>query len=150
MPSASDVPAGTEAGPGLASTLRRGVAWLVDWVLCALVVFGLLPYDLVLEPGSAPPPMFLGAPQSSWVILGLFALENVLLVSLTGSTVGHRLLGMQVWQVRTGTFPLQVLVRTLLLCLFVPALVTSKDGRGLHDVAAGTKIVRVWGTPADL
>ena len=60
MPSASDVPAGTEAGPGLASTLRRGVAWLVDWVLCALVVFGLLPYDLVLDPGSAPPPMFLG------------------------------------------------------------------------------------------
>ncbi len=143
MPSAADVPAGTEAGPGLASTLRRGVAWLVDWVLCALVVFGLLPYDLVLDPGSAPPPMFLGAPQSSWVILGMFALENLLLVSLTGSTVGHRLLGMQVWQVRRGTFPLQVLVRTLLLCLFVPALVTSKDGRALHDVAAGTKIVRV-------
>ena len=77
------------------------------------------------------------------MILGMFALENLLLVSLTGSTVGHRLLGMQVWQVRKGTFPLQVLVRTLLLCLFVPALVTSKDGRGLHDVAAGTKIVRV-------
>ena len=141
MPSASDVPA-AEAGPEPASTLRRGGAWLVDWVMCALVVFGLLPYDLVLDPGSQPS-MFLGAPQSSWVILALFALENLLLVTLTGATVGHRLFGMQVWQVRKGTFPVQVLVRTVLLCLFVPALVTARDGRGLHDLAAGTKIVRV-------
>jgi uncharacterized RDD family membrane protein YckC len=141
MPAAPDVPAGPGAGPEPASILRRGAAWLVDWLLCALVVFGLLPYDLVLDPGS-PPPMFLGAPESSWVILGVFALENLLLVTLTGSTVGHRLLGLQVWQVRRWAFALQVLVRTLLLCLVVPALVTARDGRGLHDVAAGTRIVR--------
>ena len=72
-----------------------------------------------------------------------FAVLNVVFISLTGSTVGHRLLGMQVWQVRPGSFPLQVLVRTALLWLFVPAVLTATDGRGLQDVIAGTRIVRV-------
>jgi len=81
-------------------------------------------------------------PQSSWALVGVFALENLLLVSLTGSTVGHRLLRLQVWQVRPGAFPLQVAVRTIVLCFILPALVTSRDGRGFHDVWAGTRIVR--------
>lgn len=139
MPSASGA-----AVPGLAPAtgglLRRLGAWFVDWVLCGTVVFGLLPYDLVVEPG-AQPPLFLGVPESSWVILAVFAVENLVLVSLTGGTVGHRLLRLQVWQVRPGAFPLQVAVRTALLCLVLPALVPSKDGRAYHDVLAGTRIV---------
>lgn len=126
--------------PAAATLLRRLAAWLVDWVLCSLVVFGLLPYDLVTEPGSEPP-LFLGVPESSWVLIAVFAVENLVLVSLTGSTVGHRLLGLQVWQVRPGAFPLQVAVRTVLLCVVLPALIPSKDGRAYHDVAAGTAIV---------
>ena len=63
-------------------------------------------------------------------------------MSLTGSTLGHRLFGLQVWKVREGAFPLQVVIRTLLLCLVLPAVLTSRDGRGFHDVAAGTRIVR--------
>ena len=141
MPSASSGGQGRpRAVPATANLLRRLGAWLVDWVLCGLVVFGLLPYDLVTEPG-AEPPLFLGVPESSWVMLAVFALENLVLVSLTGGTVGHRVLGLQVWQVRPGAFPLQVLLRTMLLCLVLPALIPSKDGRAYHDVAAGTSIV---------
>jgi hypothetical protein len=33
-------------------------------------------------------------------------------------------------------------VRTALLCLFFPALFSDSDGRGMHDRAAGTAIVR--------
>jgi hypothetical protein len=33
-------------------------------------------------------------------------------------------------------------VRTVLLCLVLPAVVWDSSGRGLHDVAAGTVIVR--------
>ncbi len=121
---------------------RRFVAFVVDWVLSALVTYNLLPFDIYT--GSGPVPrLVLGLPESSWALLGVFALLNVLLVSLTGSTVGHRLLRLQVWQVRPGTFPLQVLVRTLLACLVLPALVTGGDGRGLHDLAAGTRLVRL-------
>jgi len=141
MPPASGSPAVPGREASSATLLRRVGAWLIDWVLCGLVVFGLLPYDLVVEPGSQPP-LFLGVPESSWVILGVFVAENLLLVSLTGSTVGHRLLGLQVWQVRPGAFPFQVAVRTVVLCLVLPALIPSKDGRAYHDVAAGTRIVR--------
>lgn len=127
--------------PETASLGRRLAAWLIDWVLCSVVVFGLLGFDLQLGPG-AQPEMLLGAPTSSWAVLGVFAAENLLLVPLIGTTIGHRFLGLQVWQVRPGSFPLQVLVRTALLCLVVPALIT-RSGRGLHDVAAGTRIVRI-------
>ncbi|PZP04804.1 MAG: RDD family protein, partial [Dermacoccus nishinomiyaensis] len=33
-------------------------------------------------------------------------------------------------------------VRTVLLCLAIPAVVTDSSGRGLHDKLAGTVIVR--------
>jgi uncharacterized RDD family membrane protein YckC len=121
---------------------RRLVAFLVDWVLSVVITYTVLPYDLYRGEGPVPR-MILGLPESSWVVLGVFALQNLLLVPLTGTTVGHRLLGLQVWQVRPGLFPLQVLVRTLLACLFLPALVVGKDGRPLHDVAAGTRLVRL-------
>ena len=35
-----------------------------------------------------------------------------------------------------------VALRTLLLCLVVPAAIWDGDGRGLHDKAAGTAVVR--------
>jgi uncharacterized RDD family membrane protein YckC len=136
-PSSPDTPA-----PLLPGFLRRLGAFAVDWVISVLVTFLVLPYDLYTGEGPAPPTV-LGLPESSWVVLGVFAATTALLVSLTGSTVGHRLFSLQVWQVRPGFFPLQVVVRTLLACLFLPALVVTADGRGLHDLAAGTRLVRL-------
>ena len=118
-----------QPGPDTPTFLRRFGAVLVDWILCQLVVVGLLGVDTTVGGLAALAP------------LGVFALLNVLLVSVTGSSLGHRLFGMLVWQVRPGSFPLQVVVRTALLCLFVPAVLTSHDGRGFHDVWAGTRIV---------
>lgn len=120
---------------------RRIAAFVVDWLISALVTFVVLPYDLVLDAGQQPA-LLLGIPQSSWVTLGVFVVLNVVLVSLTGGTLGHRLLGLQVWQVRAGAFPLQVVVRSLLAALFLPGLVRAGDGRLLHDYLAGTRIVR--------
>ena len=121
---------GAEGGPRTPTFLRRFGAVLVDWLLCQLIAVGLLGVDTSAGGGA------------SFAPLAVFAAENILLVSLTGSTIGHRLFGMQVWQVRPGAFPLQVVVRTVLLCLFVPAVLTSRDGRGFHDAWAGTRIVR--------
>ena len=36
----------------------------------------------------------------------------------------------------------QVAIRSLLLCLAIPALIWDRDGRGLHDKAANTVLVR--------
>ena len=131
---------------GAASFGRRLLAFVVDWAISLAVTFLLLPYDLELDP-TREPPMLLGIPESSWVALGVFFALNVLLVGLAGSTVGHRVAGLQVWQVRPGIFPVQVLVRSLLTCLVLPGLIRAGDGRLLSDLLAGTRIVRPGGTP---
>ena len=43
---------------------------------------------------------------------------------------------------RRRVLPLQALARTVLLCLFLPAVVWDRDGRGLHDKVPNTVIVR--------
>lgn len=114
----------------LAPLWRRLVAILLDWAMCTLIASSLLGYR-----------NHAGGLQA-FVPLAVFAAENVLLVATTGATLGHRLLGLRVLQVRPGPYPVQVVVRTLLLCLFLPAVFSDKDGRGFHDRIAGTVIVR--------
>ena len=132
MPAPDDTaPSAPEGGPEAPTFLRRFGALLVDWVLCQLFLVLVLRVDTTVGglPALAP--------------VGVFAVYTTLLVALTGgATVGHRLFGLQVWQVRTGSFLLQVAVRTVLICLVVPAVLTASDGRGFHDVWAGTRIVR--------
>lgn len=97
---------------------------MLDWLLSLAVARG-----------------FFGA--GSWQPLAVFAAENLVLVATLGTTVGHRLLGIRVIDLRGGLpRPLPVLVRTALLCLAVPALIWDRDGRGLHDRAARTVVVR--------
>ena len=134
-------------GPGsLARPGRRLVALAVDWVVCLAISAAFFPVQ-----GAG---FFLtqGAPTAT---LAIFAAENVLLVGTAGFTLGHRLLGLRVRRaavVPPGAAPLadtgrapglvSGLVRGLLLCLVIPAVVWDGDGRGLHDRAAGTAIVR--------
>lgn len=121
------------SGPGsIARFGRRLVAIFVDWTMCQVLAFGLFRVPF----GEAGP--------GSWVPLGLFALENLLLVSTTGSTFGQRLLGIRLVSLNGGrTTVVQVLLRTFLLCLAVPALIWDRDGRGLHDKSAGTVLMRL-------
>ncbi len=110
---------------------RRLVAALIDWTLCQFIAYGLF---------HVP---FGQAGTHSFVPLGLFALENLLLVSTLGYTIGHRIVGLRVRSLAPRALnPAQVALRTLLLCLFLPAMFWDRDGRGLHDKAAGTLIVR--------
>jgi uncharacterized RDD family membrane protein YckC len=114
---------------------RRLLGVIVDWTLCqaiAAALFGVpLPFRGVAGGGQ------------SLVLLAIFAVENLLLVGTLGYTIGHRIVGLQVRSVDgQAARPLQTLVRTLLLCLFLPAMFWDRDGRGLHDKAAGTLIVR--------
>lgn len=115
------------SGPGsLAPTGRRVLALLVDWLVASLVSLALFDYH----------PM---------ATLAVFAVENILLVSTLGYTIGHRALGIVVRPEVAGIPTIGFLrgtVRSLLLCLVIPAAVWDADGRGLHDKAARTVIVR--------
>lgn len=120
-------------GPGsIARFGRRLVAVFIDWVLSTLIaVFG-FGVDFA-TPG----------PMASFGPLLVFGAANLVLISLFGATVGQWLVGIRIGALGRPTLALwQVLVRTVLLCLFIPAVIWDRDGRGLHDRIAGTVAVR--------
>lgn len=103
---------------------RRVIALAVDWAVATAISAGFLD-------------------NHPLATLGVFAVVTFLLVATRGATIGHTLLGLRVRAADGGAArPVQVLIRTVSLCLVVPAVVWGLDGRGLHDVWAGTRIVR--------
>ncbi len=119
-----------ETGPGSVAPMgRRVLALLIDWLasmLVARLVFGGDGQDLSLE------------------TLGVFAFMTMILLAFGGSSFGQRLLGLRVVSVTGGSVSIpRVILRTLLLCLVVPAVVWDRDQRGLHDQAAKSVVVRV-------
>ncbi len=104
---------------------RRILAICIDWAIALLVssyAFG----------------------GNSWATLGVFAVEQILLIGTLGYSIGHRVAGIHVVSLRGGAAgPLAALVRTLLLCLVIPAVIFDPDQRGLHDKAMNTVLVRM-------
>lgn len=121
-----------EDGPNsLAPTGRRLIALLIDWSICYIIALSFLGGGDLNDPGT------------SWGTLALFAAENLLLVSTIGWTFGKRIMGIRVVSVTRDTLlPLAVVVRTFLLCLVIPPAIYDRDGRGFHDKAVGTAVVR--------
>ena len=121
-----------ETGPGsIARFGRRLVAIFIDWTMCQLIAYLLFKVEL----GHGGP--------GSFVPLAIFAVENILLLPTVGSTVGQRILGIGLMSVNGRPASLvQVLLRTMLLCLAIPALIWDRNSRGLHDKAAATVLVR--------
>ncbi|MFF4354498.1 RDD family protein [Streptomyces sp. NPDC001530] len=120
-----------EHGPGsIARPGRRLGALAIDWGLCLLIAYGLLTDGYNQATGN-------------WALLIFFVL-SLLTVGTVGFTPGKRLLGLRVVPEGGGWLnPLRVLLRTVLLCLFIPAMIWDRDGRGLHDRIARTIEVRI-------
>ncbi|MGW1887596.1 RDD family protein [Streptomyces sp. NPDC001970] len=120
-----------QEGPGAIAPLgRRFGALFIDWALCMLIAYGLLANGDQQAAGN-------------WALLIFFVL-SVLTVGTIGSTPGKRLLGIRVIAEngeRLGV--VRVLVRSVLLCLAIPALVWDRDGRGLHDRLSRAVQVRI-------
>jgi hypothetical protein len=103
---------------------RRVGALLIDWVVCTLIAVALF--------------------HDQYWTLVVFAVEDYLLTSLAGITIGKRLTGIRV--ARLDGKPVGLLwglVRTLLLLTVIPPLITDRDLRGLHDRAANTIVIRI-------
>jgi len=117
---------------------RRLIALIVDWLLCALIASSLTGHALF---GGANDKHYFAA---QYATLGLFVLEVYLLTAVSGLTVGKRLLRMRTIRTDGGAPGFKwAAVRTLLLLFVVPACLTDRDGRGLHDRAANTIVVRM-------
>ena len=117
---------------------RRLLALIVDWLLCVLIGSSITGH--VLFGGATDKHYF----ASQYATLGLFVLEVYLLTAISGLTVGKRLLGLRAMRT-DGSRPgfKWALVRTILLMCVVPACLSDRDMRGLHDRAADTIVVRL-------
>lgn len=114
-----------ESGPGSAAGFGpRILAIVIDWLPCSVAA-----------------QLFTDNPAFS--ALALFAALTALSIAVAGRTPGHAVAGLRVAGMdgRTaGVGP--AVIRTVLLCLVIPPVVYDADGRGLHDRAAGTIVVR--------
>ena len=83
-------------------------------------------------------------PRSPWLTPVIFGLLEVIFLLFFNGSIGHLLLRMRVVPISGGAMPpWRPIVRTVLLCLGIPALIWDRDQRGLHDRLAGTVLVRV-------
>jgi uncharacterized RDD family membrane protein YckC len=81
----------------------------------------------------------------SLIRLGVFVLEVALLTSLGGASAGQRMMKLRVlsWPDYLFVKPGAIFIRTFLIALVIPAVVTDKDGRGLHDRITKTVVMRL-------
>lgn len=113
---------------------RRIVALLIDGALADLVAY---------VTGVWSPVNGSGDIAHSWVQIAIFAVLQILFICLLSGSFGHICVGLRVVPVRGGYVGVwRPVVRTLLLCLVVPALIIDRDSRGAHDRIAGTVLVR--------
>jgi|SRR5690606_25553607 len=103
---------------------RRILALLIDWGLAVLISVAFFNYD-------------------PWANLAIFALAQIVFLTVFNGSIGHLVVGLRVVPLEGGWIGWwRPIVRTLLLCLVIPAVIWDRDQRGLHDKAAGTVLVR--------
>ncbi|OZC64279.1 RDD family protein [Rhodococcus sp. 15-725-2-2b] len=115
----------------LAGTGRRVLALVLDWTMAtgvaSLVLGGYTTSGLI-----------------STIVLAVWFGVGLVSVSLFSFTPGQFIAGIQVARIdapaRVGF--VRALVRQLILLFVVPAVVTDMDGRGMHDRATGTALLR--------
>lgn len=123
-----------ETGPGsLAGFWRRVAGVTFDWLSAYLLAFAV--FGNSNDSGTGVDPWF--------ITLVFLTIQIASCATLDGSP-GQLIFGMRVLRLdgnnRVGFS--KSLTRSILLCLLIPAVIWDADGRGLHDKAAGTALVR--------
>jgi uncharacterized RDD family membrane protein YckC len=114
---------------------RRLGALFIDWIIAAL--------SGVAVAGVSYPPK---DPMQNLIITGIFVLEVSVLTGLLGYSIGKRIFGLKVENPDGRPIGVaRALLRTALVCLVIPAIVMTDDKRGLHDLAAGSRVTRIQG-----
>ncbi|GAB3260762.1 RDD family protein [Nocardioides dilutus] len=131
MPGPDDSP---DIGFETASWGRRILALFVDWVASTLAVVAVIGLEDYTEAGNA----------SGFIVLGVFVVESAVGTALVGGSFGQLVTRLRVVPVDgspRNIDPLRALARQALIALVIPPLVYRADGRGLHDIAAGSVTV---------
>jgi uncharacterized RDD family membrane protein YckC len=119
-----------------ASWGRRILALFVDWVASTLAVIAVIGLEDYTDTGNT----------SGFIVLGVFVLESALGTALVGGSFGQVATRLRVVPADGSpgnVDPLRALARQVLIALVIPPLVYRSDGRGLHDIAAGSATVTI-------
>ncbi|MBC3185176.1 RDD family protein [Corynebacterium sp. zg-331] len=120
------------SGPGsLGTVARRAGGVFIDWVIAWTIAGFVHLFTHALG----------GVGTMTYLF---FALIGILTGWLFARTPGQAILGMGIARIdataRVGLW--RAVVRTLLTCLIFPAALVDSDGRGMHDRATGTAVIR--------
>jgi uncharacterized RDD family membrane protein YckC len=107
---------------------RRLGAFLLDCLVSVPIGYLFVPH-----PGLA----------NNLVATGAFFVQRVVLTATTGHSLGQRAVGIAVRRLDGKPVGFgAALMRTVLLVVSVPVFFVDQAGRGMHDRAAGTVLVR--------
>lgn len=120
------------SGPGSpAGWGRRIAALLVDWILANALAFAAVGLQ-VWDPATG----------RTWIPLLCWFGLVVVSTAASGASLGQRALRLRVVRLdRRRVGVPRALLRTALIALVIPPLISTRQGRGLHDLAAGTAAV---------
>jgi uncharacterized RDD family membrane protein YckC len=108
---------------------RRVAALAIDWFLAYGIAVLLTALD---------------DPNLGWSVLGIWYLLTAVPVAVFGASAGMTALGIRVASLDSAAVigvP-RALLRTAMIALVLPALARDEDGRGWHDRATRTVVVR--------
>ena len=110
-----------------ASLGRRLLALVIDWMMCLSIA-------VLLSPSVLP---------NNISTLIIFYLEVCLFTITFQASAGQRIMAIKVvtYPDQGRVRPTKILLRTLLICLVLPAVFTN-NGRALHDHVANSQTVR--------
>jgi uncharacterized RDD family membrane protein YckC len=111
-----------------ASLGRRLIALVIDWTMCRLIA------------SLLSPALFF---ESNFSTLFLFFIEVSLFTIAFQASAGQRIMGIKIltYPEQFKVAPQKIVLRTLLICLVLPAVFTS-NGRALHDHFTNSQSVR--------
>jgi hypothetical protein len=114
------------SGPrSIARLGRRIVALAIDWAVAVGVSIAFFNYEALAT-------------------LAVFAVAQAVFLLIANGSLGHLVMRMRVVPAAGGYLGAwRPLVRTVLLCIVIPAVIWDRDQRGMHDRLAGTMLVRV-------
>ena len=117
-----------------ASWGRRILALFVDWIVSTFFVIALVGWEEYWEVGSS----------AQTYVLPVLVVETALFTWLLGGSFGKLATRLRVVSADARPRPLnplRILARQVMIALVIPPLVFRPDGRGLHDLFAGTATV---------
>ncbi len=111
---------------------RRLAALFIDWIVAAMAAS--------LFTGVSYPPADI---RENTIIIAFFIGQVSILTGLLGFSIGKRVMGLRVENPNGRPIGLpRALLRSVLLSLVIPAILLTDDKRGLHDLAAGSRVIR--------